>query len=514
MKRISLYIGLVSVLLVLAGGLGYVLYPQFLGFYVIPWVLALIGLVVYLIYNLAEVRSFFISRSAKYGAGSVISIILVTGIIIFISLISVQHSARLDLTENKRFSLSPQTIKVLKGLSEPVKASAFLQEGGPDKAMVTDLLDQYAHVSPQFTYEIIDPDREPGRAQKAGITRYGTVVVESGGRNKQVMNADEEQLTNALIGLINPEKKVVYFLGGHGEKDIDNFNKEGVGTVKDTLMDQNYEVNKLILMQARQVPDDAAVLVAAGPQKDPFPSELEAIEDYLRKGGKVILMIDPQTCPELASFLTRFKVELGNDIVIDKMSRLFGADYTMPVISRYTAHPITRDFTFASFFPVARSVSVAKEEIEGVTAVPLAQTEGQAWGETGLEELSREGMAKYDEGRDLAGPVPVAVVGSVKVAPGEGQDPKKEGKFIVFGDSDFIANAYVDLQGNGDLFYSALNWLAGEEDLVSIRPKDVKSDPLILTSLQSRLIFWLPVVVLPLAVLIIGVGIVWRTRGR
>ena len=532
MKAISRYAGLAGLLLILAAGAGYALAPQIMAAWLAPLGLALVCLIGYVVFHLSEIRAFFFSRTARYGAGSLLATLLVAGIIVVVSVMSVRHSYRWDLTKNKRFTLSQQTVKLLSNMAEPVKVYGFFQEAGPDKAMARELFDQYARVSDKFGYEMIDPDREPARTKAAKVTRYGTVVVESAGRQEQILTATEQDLTNAILRLNRPDEKRIYFLSGHGEKDPDEFDRDGYSTVKNALEEKRYEVKKLILMQVEDVPLDAIVLVVAGPQKDPFPNELEAIDRYLKRGGRVIFMVDPQTCPELSNFLERYKVLLGQDVVVDKLSRIFGADYRMPVVSRYTAHPITRDFDMASFFPLARSVRVSEQEIENVTAVPLAQTSENAWGETDLAELAR-GSAGFDEVEDLAGPVPVAVVGSIRTMvkvdkkdksaeqdEQTGQDntpdevPGPEGKFVVFGDSDFVSNSYVNFQGNGNLFYSTLSWLAEEGDLIAIQPKVGLADPLLLTPIKQRLIFWIPVVLLPLVVLLFGVFILGRRRGR
>ncbi|MBW1710680.1 MAG: GldG family protein [Deltaproteobacteria bacterium] len=530
MRDISRYIGLIAILLALVGAAAYVLVPEHLAAYLIPWVLAAAGVVVYIVYNVKEIRDFIFSRQTRYGAGSILSVILVLGIIVIICVLTVRHSARWDLTQNKRFSLAPQTIKVLKNLTEPVKASAFFQENSPGQGRVKNIFEQYAHASAKFKYEMVDPDREPARVKAAKVTRNGTIVVEAAGRNEQIFNLNEEQLTNAIIRLVRTDKKRIYFLAGHGEKDIEEMGREGYSTVVKTLEDQNYELKKFSLMQVEDAPLDAVVLVVSGPQKDFFPNELAAIERYLKRGGNVIFMIDPQTCPELVKFMTRFKVKLGDDIIIDQLSRIYGADYTMPVILQYASHPVTKNFTLASFFPLARSVSVIEEKDDGVTVASLAQTATNAWGETNFEEL-RQGKAGFNQDEDLPGPISVSVVGTVKGVrekekagdKDEGEGEKKEsdekqavpeGRFIVFGDSDFVSNSYVNVQGNGDLFFSAISWLADEGDLVSIRPKETKSDPLILSPLQGRIVFWLPVVVLPLIILITGVLVIIRRRGR
>ena len=494
------------------------------------WAVGLIALAVYAVFNLSDIRSFLFSRTARYGAGSVFSIILVLGIVAFISVMNARHNAQWDVTKNKRYSLSPQTVQILKGLADPVQVTGFFQEESPEKNMALGLLTQYTRVSAKFKYELVDPNREPARAQAANVTSYGTIIVKLKEREERLQNLSEEEMTNAIIRVLRPHKKRIYFLSGHGEKDIDDTERTGYGMVRKILEDQNYEVKKLILMQVEDVPLDASVLVVAGPQKDPFPNELEAVERYLKRRGKVIFLTDPQTVPELSKFLLRFKVRLGNDIVIDKLSRIYGADYRMPVITQYTAHPITKNFTLASFFPLARTVTVLDDDVKGVSAVNLARTEDQAWGETNMLDLS-EGLAQFDEGQDLVGPVSVAAVGTVepeKAAPepdektGEKEDEaaprnvnenSNSGNFVVFGDSDFVSNAYFKLQGNGDLFLGSVNWLAEEGNLVSIRPKDAKSQPLLLTRANQQLVFWVPVVILPAIILVIGVVVLVRRRG-
>ena len=521
MKKFSRYCGIAGLALVLLAGLGYALAPMYLGFYVIPGALAAAALLIYLAYNLADLKKFGASRSTRYGAGSALAVVLVLGILIFVGVLTNKHSIRYDVTAQKRYSLAPQTLKILEGLQQEVKAEAFFQEGST-KVQARDLLDQYAHASSKFKYEMVDPDRNPARAQAAGITRYDTLVVQVGDQNEKLNNLNEERLTNALVRLTRPGKKTIYFLTGHGERDLTDIGQDGYSEVQAKLEDQNYQVKPLLLMQEAGMPQDASVLVVAGPKKDPLPAELEAIGKYLHDGGKALFLIDPQTVPQMAEWLTRFNVLVGNNIIVDKMSRLFGADYLMPLVATYTPHPVTANFNMASFFPVARTVSVTEKKEEGVNVVPLAETSDQAWGETNLENMAK-GTAEFNQEQDLAGPVPVAVVGTVKVAgaPDEGtpkpedmDKTKNEGKFIVFGDSDFANNAYLNVQGNSDLFLSSVSWLAEEADLVAVRAKADTSQPLMLTALQAKLLFWLPVVLLPLVVLMIGVLVLTSRRRR
>lgn len=524
MQNFSRHLGPIGLLLILGGALGRGMAPEYAGFYVIPWALAGICLAIYGAYNLGGLHTFFSSRSTKFGAGSALAVILVLGIVVIVAILTSKHSARYDLTSSQRYSLSPQTVKILAGLKSEVRVTGFFQGEGPMKEKGKDLFDQYAHTSRQIKYEIVDPDRNPARAKAAAINRYDTVVVESSEKTEKITTLSEDRLTNAILRVTRPGKKIIYFLSGHGERNLEDFGKNGYSSVKTVLGDKNYEVKPLLLLQEQDVPADAAVLVIAGPQKDFMSKETEAIDRFLTQGGKTLLLIDPQTVPEFVKFVKKFNVNIGDNVIVDKMSRLFGADYLTPVVAQYTQHPVTENFNVASFFPLARSVTVTQQKTEGVAAVSLASTSDQAWGETDLETL-KQGRAEFEPEKDLKGPVSVAVVGTLKIASDgkkdkdaapkpEDQDKReKEGKFIVLGNSTFATNSYLNLQGNSDLFLNSLSWLAEEADLVAIRAKDRTAQPLMLSQAQVRLIFWIPVVVIPLMVLVIG-ALVLTSRRR
>ncbi|MBF0528075.1 MAG: GldG family protein [Deltaproteobacteria bacterium] len=523
MKNFTRHLGLIGVLLILGGGLGLGMASEYPGFYVIPWALAVICLALYSLNHLNEIRIFISSRSAKFGAGSALGVIIVLAIVVIIAVLTSRHSARYDLTTNKRYSLSPQTIKILEGLKLEVRVTGFFQSEGPAKEKGKDLFDQYAHVSRLFKYEIVDPDRNPARAKNAAITRYDTVVIDTSGKNEKITSLTEDHLTNAILRVTKSGKKAIYFLTGHGERNLEEFGKNGYSSVKTLLGDKNYDIKTLLLLQEQEVPKDTSALVIAGPQKDLMPKEIEALDRYLHQGGKALFLIDPQTVPELVKFMTKFNVKIGDDIIVDKMSRLFGADYLTPLVAQYTQHPITENFNMASFFPLARSVTVDKNKIEGVKAVTLASTSDQSWAETDLETL-KQGRAEFDADKDIKGPVSVAVVGTIKAAasdkkdkesapkPEETDQKEKEGKIIVFGNSAFAVNSYLNLQGNSDLFMNSLSWLAEEADLMAIRAKDQASQPLMLSQAQIRLIFWIPVVIIPLIILVVGVLILTSRR--
>jgi gliding motility-associatede transport system auxiliary component len=467
-----------------------------------------------------NVRRALAGRAARYGLNAVVLVVLILGVITLIEAVSYRHSYRIDLTENKRWSLSPQTVKVVGELSTPVRAIAFFRPDQPGKRTAEDLLKQYTGRSDgKFTWEVVDADRNPLVARQYGFDTYGTVVLEAtlkDGQRKQekLQDLDEEKLTNALIRVTRPGKRTVYFLKGHGEKDPGSNDRTGYGQMKAAVEKLNYEVKDLVLARETKVPDDATIVVAAGPQKELLPNEIEALAGYVARAGKVFFMVDPFQNTGLGPTLERYGLGLGNDVIIDisPTGRRAGAGPEIPVVVDYVAHAITRDFRFATFFPVARSVTVKDKPPEGVSAMALARTSSESWGETNQDQI-RTGQVKPDPG-EARGPLTIAAVATIdaKDAPADRKGAKA--RIVLVGDSDFAANEFVNLSGNRDFFLNTLSWLAEEENLIAVRPKDSRTAPVFLTAAQGQVMFLVPVVLVPLGVIVAGVVAVARRRGR
>jgi gliding motility-associatede transport system auxiliary component len=473
--------------------------------------------------NWREGASLLGRRGTRYGASAVLLIVLALGIVVMANAVSVRYSARWDLTENKRHSLSSQTVKILQGLKAPVEAIAFFRSDQPGKRVAEDLLKQYAQASKgKLTYRMDDPDRSPGLAKRLGVESYGTLVLQSGEKSEKVLEADEERLTNALVKVTRSGKRVVYLLKGHGEREIGNTERAGLSRAKDELEKANYELKDLVLARDPQVPADASVVIIAGPRTDLFPQELEAIDAYLTKGGKVFFMADPFQAEGLAKYLTKYGITLGNDVVIElnPIGRLFGVGPEVPVINQYEQHPITKDLAgVMTLFPITRSVQLSKAQVRGVAPQVLARSSQQSWGETDRAGLQR-GEVKPDA-NDTPGPVPVAAVVTLDVLPGagtKGEGGKGEDKtpskarIVVVGTSNLASNQFLGAQGNRDFFMNVVSWLADEADQVAVRPRDARQQPIFINEAQSQAVLWLSLLVLPGAVMVCGILVVVRRR--
>ena len=462
------------------------------------------------------------TRSAVHGTNSLVLVIIFLGILVFINLIAFRHNQQFDFTESGFYTLSEQTKKIIASLPREVRLTAFFQIDSPEKKLFQDRMQSILESSDKINLSFIDPDKNPAITKQYGITTYGTIVLESGKKESKVRDPSEANLINGILKVIKDEQKVIRFLEGHGEKRIDDFENQGFSTVKGALEKDGFKVEKSLLLQSGEIPSDTELLVIPGPEKPILPEEQKLIQGYLNGGGSVLLLLDPQSKAGMEGFLKQWGIDAPDSFVIDPMSKLFGGDYAAPVVSQYVAHEITREFALPTIFPLLRTVTSIKSTDADTTEFLL--TGANSWGETNLDVL-KEGKSQFDEKSDIKGPVSVAVVSSREVSIEEikktendnQEDPAADLKNIkkayltVIGDSDFAGNQYFNFSGNGDLFLNVASFLAEEENLISIRPKERKNSPLSLTSDQGMLILMLGLLT-PSFVIFLGVRTWWRRR--
>ena len=258
-----------------------------------------LGLVVlYVLGQWREIVDYFSQRNARYGAVAGMGVLIMLGILVAANYLSNRRSVRWDLTENKRYSLSDQSVKLLRGLTAPVKFLVFDKEGAFDRFRPR--LDSYRYNSTRVEVEYIDADKRPVQTRQYNVDTYGTVVLEYMGRTERVTTDSEQDLTNALIKLLNPRARKVYFLSGHGEKDPSSSERTGYSGITDALKRDNYAFDKLVLAQTNLIPMDATVLIIAGPRTDlleqevPLLSQLP-VDEHREASGHAGSSRQPQT---------------------------------------------------------------------------------------------------------------------------------------------------------------------------------------------------------------------------
>ncbi len=532
-RRLLFILGLVGMASVAAGVVVYAISREFS---VIPLSLVwggLLSLLIFFYVNFSEIGAFISKRSTRHGANVTVMIAIFVVIISLIGVMSVRYKARVDLTETGRYSLSQQTVKILKSLENGVEAVAFYRSDERSRQAMHDLLKEYSYHTPKFNFWFVDPDKRPIETAKYGVTSYRTTLIRSGDNQEAVGFESEEKVTNALLKVLSDEVKTVYFLKGHGEKGLQDEQKAGYKLAREAIEKETYKVRELLLVNEERVPEDAAILVIAGPQKDILPVELEKIRRYVDGGGSVLFLLDPLLAPEISKHLQGYGFKVNNDIIIDKQSKMLGANYLTSVVMEYNQkHMIGRDFSYVTFFPVARSIEVQEEPAEG--KYNLAKTGSSSWAKN--KGTLDEEEIEFNPAEDQRGPINLAAVSVIKVK-ADGDLPltrtndqneigmptpeadleegvNRWGRIIVVGDSDFAGNAYLNLMGNKDFFLNMFGWLAEETALVSVRKKPTELTPLTLTDTQSNFVFWLCVILAPTLILAIGVGVVGRRRWR
>src|SRR6478672_2549337 len=282
------------------------------------------GLVAVLIYTLGqwrEIASAFSGRQARYGTLAGVSILVVLGILTAINYIGAKQNKRWDLTANKQFSLSDQTRNVLSKLDSPLQVMVFAQE--PEFPRYQDKMKEYEYASKKISTEYIDPDKKPTVAKQNQIQQYGTIVFNYKGRTERVTADNEQDITNGIIKVVSGQQRKLYFTQGHGERDTGSSDRDGYNAIAAALGRENYSIDKLVIAQQGTVPDDAALVIVAGPRTDFFPPEVDALKKYLDKSGKLLLEIDPPEKPDsapltnLIALAHDWGIDIGNDVVVD-----------------------------------------------------------------------------------------------------------------------------------------------------------------------------------------------------
>lgn len=516
MARLGTFYGVVGIILLLFGGVAY-FFTRDVSVYVMVHVAAgLTAIATFLFSSKGSVKAFLGERSTKYGASAAVYSLLFLGILIVLNYLSAQHHHRFDLTEANVYSLSPQSENVLQQLDKKLEIDAFVQLGADPQ--LRQLLESYSYDSDKVTTRIIDPDQRPDLAERFEITSIPTIVLRYGKQTNLINRTSEESLTNGIIKISRPEKKTVYFVQGHGEPDIDDVQDSGgYGQLKTSLENEGYEVATIVLTPGSSVPERADLLIVAGAQRSLLTHEVQLIDAYLKGSGAGLFMLDPRATPELGTYLAQWGISVGQDIVVDTQLQLLrGRTFTLtPLAQSYGEHAITSDLggrgsAALTTYGISRSVETTGEAVKGIELTNLVMTGPSAWAETDLKEVFEKQTVRLDD-HDRKGPISLAAAAAADLAE---IDETKEGtaRIVTFGNANFANNQFIGQYFNRDLLLNTVGWLVGEEELISIRPRTIRSSRVELTSNQGTTVFYMSVLILPELLLIAGLAALWRRR--
>ncbi|MBM3259856.1 MAG: GldG family protein [Candidatus Sericytochromatia bacterium] len=479
-----------------------------------------------------SIKAFASSERGQSGSNLVLQVLFAVVLVGFINYMGTRYHKRWDFTENRQFSLSEQTEKILRELPGKVTLTMFVSPADRAQQANKDLLGEYAYAAPdKVTFKTIDADRDPiqvrrylqslpeaqrSKVLESGTIRLGTVVIEHQGNITPITGFNEQDFTSAILKATRTSQKTIYFVDGHGELDYDNFGAEGMTQVKQALEKQNYRLDRLRVDTRKGIPADAAALIVSAPKTVFTKEEVASLDAYVGKGGKVFLNVRPGVPTGLETWLKdSFGLKSESVLVVEEnLANTMGYQPTLPAVVKYEFHAVTQSFSnyrIVTVFPESGAFTVSDKKPEGVTVDVLAKTSLEAKG----VPLKNGNLA---DGEHLKGPLNLAVAVSRKLPGVEDASASvkqdRNGRLVVMAAPYFAVNGMLQRNasvGNSDFLLSGLNWLAEDETLVSIAPKNQESRTVTLLGSTQQSLFYGTVVLPPLALLVLG-GVVWWRR--
>jgi len=454
---------------------------------------------------------FLQARQTRYAAYAATYILIVLGVLSTINVLANRYNKAYDTTSNKRYSLSDQTAKIVKGLKQDANISYFAQSSRFREAR--DQLDLYANLSPRVHVKYVDPDKEPNVAREAGVKNYGTTIVQIGANKNEAASLTEEGITGAFIRDLKNTTRTVCFVTGSGEHQIDNSDRSGYSRFKELLGKEEYTTKSINLLQNAEVPSDCTVLIVAGPNGDYVQPQVDAIKKYVEGGGRAFFLLDPPLKmgrseiadnAALASLLQSWGVTPDKNLILDMnpVGQLVGVGPQVALVSSYDSHAIVNDMKgTATGFPLSRSLEVKNGDKTSVTKLFSSSDTSLA-----TEKLNSPAVDPSDP-KNKKGPLTLAAAGTYTTG-----KENSQGRFVVVGSSDWLANSFIGFNGNRDLALNTMNWLSSDEDLISIRPKEQDDRRVTMTQSQLNYVRITSQFIFPLAVILAGVSVWWRRR--
>jgi len=451
------------------------------------------------------------ARQTKYALYVTTYIVVIAVILVVANMLADRYNKSFDATSNKRYSLSEQTAKIIKGLKQDATITYFNQSRSFREGK--DLLDQYANMSPKIHVTYVDPDKDPQIAREAGIRNLGTAVVQVGQKKEEAKSMTEEGITGAFIRDLKGTTRTVCFVSGSGEHQIDNSDRDGLSRFKELLSKDNYESKTIDLLQKAEVASDCTVLVAAGPTQNYEQPEVDAIKKYVEGGGRALLMLDPPLKlgrsitadnDALTRVLQSWGVTLNKDLILDlnPIGQLAGLGPQVALVTSYSTQPIVNEMKgTATGIPLTRSMEIKSTDKSNVEK--LFDSSSSSLATSNLSSAAVE----VNDPKNKKGPLTIAAAGTYNTG-----KENTQGRFAVFGSSTWAANRFINFNGNNDLALNTINWLSSDEDLISIRPKEQDDRRITMTRAQMNFVRMTSQFLLPLAVVIAGVSVWWKRR--
>jgi ABC-type uncharacterized transport system involved in gliding motility auxiliary subunit len=424
--------------------------------------------------------------------------------------LSNKHSVQFDWTSNKRNTLSQSSIELLKTLKGPVTVTVYVQDDETVHAAVKEILQRYQREKKDFTFRLINPDIDFESAQRDGIERYGQIIIKYNNNRENIASLSEQTISNALLRLSRPDTRKLVFIKGHGERSITDDSNTSYSKLSDELVNKGFTTDTHNLLLG-DVPQDTSVVVIAAPDRPYLEGELELIRSYLDQGGNMLWMMDPGDMQGLEQLADLLGIRYLDGIIVDNNINLRNTlriqhAAMIPVLD-YKVHPVTQNIEYNTLFPISRGVEQVNTAFNGTV---IAQSLPLSWSEN--SGLGTDIVYEPENG-DTEGPIGI-ILALEKDIRNENDTEKTTQRIIVAGDSDFIANSYIGAGANLSLGLNIFNWLAGDDDLISIEPKQAPDTQLELDDTEVMIIGLGYFILLPAGLVLSGVIIWMRRRNR
>ncbi len=454
---------------------------------------------------------FLKARQTKYAAYAATYILVIIAILATANVLANRYDKSYDTTSNKRYSLSDQTAKIVKGLKQDATITYFDQPRGFQAAK--DQLDLYSNLSPKVHVKYVDADKENMLARQAGIKNYGTAIVQIGANKQEAKGLNEEGITGAFIRDLKNTTRTICFVTGSGEHQIDDSSRNGYSRFKELLGKDEYAAKSINLLQKAEIPSDCTVLVVGGPSGDYQQPEVDAIKKFVEDGGRALFLLDPPLKmgrseiadnDALTAVLQGWGVTIDKDLILDlnPIGQLAGLGPQVALVTSYNSHPIVSEMKgTATGFPLSRSIDVKSGS--KTTVEKLFSSSESSLATTKLDSPN----INPSDPKNKKGPMTIAAAGSYNTG-----KENSQGRFVVIGGSAWAANSFINFNGNRDLALNAMNWLSSDEDLISIRPKEPEDRRITMTRAQMNWVRLTSQFLLPLLVVFAGVSVWWRRR--
>jgi gliding motility-associatede transport system auxiliary component len=450
------------------------------------------------------------ARQTKYAAYAALYVIVILAIVSVANVLANRYNKSYDSTANKRYSLSDQTAKIVKGLKQDAAITYYDRQSGFQTAK--DVLDRYSTLSPRIRVEYIDVEKNPQVARAAGVTKLGTSFVQIGAKKEEAKSVTESEITGAIIRDLKTTTRTVCFVTGSGEHQVDDTQRNGFSRLKDILAKDQYATKSFSLLEKAEIPADCTVVVIGGPQSEYVQPAVDAIKKYVEQGGRAMILLDAPLKfgrptadnTALTDLLQSWGVTMDKDLLLDlsPVGQLMGLGPEIALVSTYDTHPIVDEMKgTATGFPLSRSLTV--KNTDKTTVQKLFESSATSLATTKLDSPN----VNPSDPNNKKGPLPIGAAGSYNTG-----KENSEGRFVVVGSSSWPANSFINFNGNGDLVLNALNWLSSDEDLISIRPKAEENRNVTMTRAQFNWVRLNSQFLLPGALLLAGISVWWRRR--